>query len=1047
MEKTLLDDALALAAQGFLVFPVRPDSRAPYIKGWHEKATSDPATIKEWWRRFNRAAIGTTPGPGVIVLDADAKGPRHAHDGLGALADLEAKHGAIPATVSSTTGGGGRHRWLRLPDGETHGNSTGALPLGLDVRGHRTGFVIAPPSPHPSGAPYRWDAGCDPWLCDIAPVPGWLLELIRADKAPLAQKAHQREAPRAVRPPGGAPAPREDRRARKYAAKVLGDEYDRVANTPKGGRNAALNLAALKLGHYVAGGDVDEAEAVAALEQAAEVCGLIADEGLAAVNATIASGLTAGKRDPKTAPRSERTAGRERRAAPPTDDPEAPPSSAGPAEEPQDDTAGGQEKPGEAAPEQAEPDESRQGPPDPAAVPSGDTLAEATRAVVRIAATDRDGALAIMRDRFVPLAAVAPEVDEAPHTKAVAKALGVTIRAVRTEIFRARRAQERQESHREGYTDLVWGWASGPGSGLYRVAFDDEGEPDYKRVCHQVPRLVAQTIDVTNQADPEYLITITWQSPSGRRSEQVTVPQETLADARKLTALARRSLLVTPSNAKPLAEYFTEVLATGKVPEGHQIRRLGWVREGGALRFVLPGVKDDRISLLADGGMAQRAAAIRGGGGTLADWANGLMPYLDPKLPEYSPAVAFCIAAAVCSPLLELASPPVAPFIVELAHQASSTGKTTVAGVAESVWARPGADGLRVTGTTAFAAGRFLGFVYNIPLVLDDAEKRVRPQAGSLDDGRRLLVHTIASGRSDQLGARDGNLRADATWRLVVIVTSNLGLARIGDPDDVRARVVQWRTFPLPKNRQDVAEAIEEHCAKHYGRLGPATVAHFADKPGVFDEEYQAAVRWCRSNLDPRTGWQQRLCRHIGAVVAAARVLDQVPGLPREFAEAVHKATCDAAKSLSSTWAVAESLSPGERLLQAIQSAIASRPDRWQTKDDKTNTRDRVPAAGFAGRILNEGKYENEPCWVFVMGDFAKALADEHHIVLDDALNELAQMTPPRLRQEDGTRLRTKVRVFGATVSGYKVWMANGDDAVGEQGELIHLRGEDEGAA
>jgi hypothetical protein len=46
---------------------------------------------------------------------------------------------------------------------------------GLDLRGDG-GVIIAPPSIHPSGEPYRWRPGHAPEEVGLAPMPIWLLE-------------------------------------------------------------------------------------------------------------------------------------------------------------------------------------------------------------------------------------------------------------------------------------------------------------------------------------------------------------------------------------------------------------------------------------------------------------------------------------------------------------------------------------------------------------------------------------------------------------------------------------------------------------------------------------------------------------------------------------------------------------------------------------------------------------------------------------------------------------------------------------------------------
>lgn len=83
-----------------------------------------------------------------------------------------------------------------------------------------------------------------------------------------------------------------------YVRKALEDECAAVASAPEGQRNAQLNQSSFAIGRYVGGGELDEQEAVNALQQAAAACGL----GEAESDKTIRSGLTAGTAEPRQAP-------------------------------------------------------------------------------------------------------------------------------------------------------------------------------------------------------------------------------------------------------------------------------------------------------------------------------------------------------------------------------------------------------------------------------------------------------------------------------------------------------------------------------------------------------------------------------------------------------------------------------------------------------------------------------------------------------------------------------------------------------------------------
>jgi len=111
-------------------------------------------------------AIVTGRLSGLVVLDVD---PRHGGDA--SLAAFEARHGPLPATVESRTGGGGRHFYFRHPGGRCP-NRVGLEP-GLDLRGDG-GCIVAPPSIHPSGREYAWRARHGPGEQALADLPAML---------------------------------------------------------------------------------------------------------------------------------------------------------------------------------------------------------------------------------------------------------------------------------------------------------------------------------------------------------------------------------------------------------------------------------------------------------------------------------------------------------------------------------------------------------------------------------------------------------------------------------------------------------------------------------------------------------------------------------------------------------------------------------------------------------------------------------------------------------------------------------------------------------
>jgi hypothetical protein len=142
--------------------------KRPAVANGVNAATTNAEIIQQWWRQLPAANIGVATGKpsGIFVVDADGI------DAEAELRKLEAQHGTLPASVEAITARG-RHIYFRMPATDLR-NSTGKIAAGVDVRG-TGGFVIAPPSIHPSGRRYTWSVDS---ASAIADAPAWLLAKI-----------------------------------------------------------------------------------------------------------------------------------------------------------------------------------------------------------------------------------------------------------------------------------------------------------------------------------------------------------------------------------------------------------------------------------------------------------------------------------------------------------------------------------------------------------------------------------------------------------------------------------------------------------------------------------------------------------------------------------------------------------------------------------------------------------------------------------------------------------------------------------------------------
>jgi hypothetical protein len=171
-EGDILAAARACLARGWSVIPLRRQEKRPAVR-WQEIQQRRPteAELARWFARWPDANLGIVTGAvsGLVVLDVDPK-----HGGDDSLAALERAHGRLPETCEALTGGGGRHLYFAHPGGVVHNRA--ALAPGIDLRGDG-GYVVAPPSLHPSGRDYVWEVSRDPDEVPPAPMPRWLLQL------------------------------------------------------------------------------------------------------------------------------------------------------------------------------------------------------------------------------------------------------------------------------------------------------------------------------------------------------------------------------------------------------------------------------------------------------------------------------------------------------------------------------------------------------------------------------------------------------------------------------------------------------------------------------------------------------------------------------------------------------------------------------------------------------------------------------------------------------------------------------------------------------
>ena len=301
--RRLLGAACAVAGRGWPVFPLQPYGKRPAIRGWPQRATTDPDQLAAWWERapYN---IGIACGPaGLLVVDLDRRPAAGETASCGVaggaelLAVLAVRAGAAdPRETYTVTTPSGEHRYFTVPTagpediavGNDHrqraraaGRTTaGALGPRIDTRASG-GYVAAAGSVRAMCGHRRYYSVARP--DPVAPAPPWLLNALippattRAPQAPVTQPT-------------------------AYARTAIAREATAVRVAEPGTRNSRLFSAAVRLGQLAGAGLLTEQDATAALLQAADphigVEGFTTAEAMRAVS----NGLGYGRRRPRSVP-------------------------------------------------------------------------------------------------------------------------------------------------------------------------------------------------------------------------------------------------------------------------------------------------------------------------------------------------------------------------------------------------------------------------------------------------------------------------------------------------------------------------------------------------------------------------------------------------------------------------------------------------------------------------------------------------------------------------------------------------------------------------
>jgi hypothetical protein len=146
---TVNDLAAEYVDSGWSILPVRPEEKRPYMTNWlqYTKTRAPKAMVDSWFTNLAGAGIGVVTGriSNMVVLDVE-------HDCPYPIEELLKRY---PTQMIAKSGGGGFHLFYLYPTNQTRVANRVRIFEGADLRADG-GFIVLPPTMHPSGNRYEW---------------------------------------------------------------------------------------------------------------------------------------------------------------------------------------------------------------------------------------------------------------------------------------------------------------------------------------------------------------------------------------------------------------------------------------------------------------------------------------------------------------------------------------------------------------------------------------------------------------------------------------------------------------------------------------------------------------------------------------------------------------------------------------------------------------------------------------------------------------------------------------------------------------------------
>lgn len=878
---TIHDYAMLYALKGFSVIPLQHKDKRPMLRSWEPYKTTPPTAdeIDQWFLN-NTRNIGIVTGAvsGVIVLDIDGQ------EGFEALAAIVSRFGDLPPTWVSATGKG-HHYIFKYPNVPIRNSAN--RQLSIDFRGDG-GYIVAPPSIHPSGSTYQW---IHDQSIDIADAPSWLIDWMTSDRQPAWVTEILVELGRIA-----APAPVEE--MQKYKSiKVEKYKDAKIEKYPGGKADLILKNCAFCQHCEANASTLSEPEWYAMMCNIGRVDGgrelvhqLSAPYPDYSAKATDIKIDKAVKKDPQTCEYIQTKVGF-------TGCPSGGCGVKAPVVFATSELLLAQATMATIMQELRQEEK-----PSPSAVFDPRTV----EALATIKSRDI-GQYSILK---AELKSICKDLSLSALEKVVKQAVDKSI-----EVKLAERIDQATTTSKEIIQKYDFGfeihqplgWEIKE-NGVYPVATDGETKP-----ILPVPLFLTRRIINADSGEEKVQISFV----RDEAVKEICVARPVAFNRSQLVTLSTHALPVTSENAKDVINYLHDFEAANlaTLPVTKAVSRMGWI---GSQQFM-PGASSD-VELDIEPGMASIASGY-GTSGDLETWRATMAEA------RQSPIVRLMMSASFAAPMLKLVGHRV--FLLHV-WGASRGGKTASLKAALSVWGDP--DTIMASfNSTRVGLERLASFYCDLPLGIDE-----RQIVGNKQDFIDSLVYLIGMGKGKTRGTRGGGIQAASTWRTIALTTGEEPLSSESSNTGIRTRALE--IYGLPFSDERLASRVHQVTKDHYGHAGEQFIRSLINLSIQQKDEVRKAHEQIVSVL------QSEFQHHMGATITQLAMLAlgdiwaSVEIFGTRFELAIQEAL-DLVRSFAKQ--IATSFEADEALIGALkfQSWCAS---NIMAFDDKANNR-----AGF----------------------------------------------------------------------------------------------------